>query len=82
MINQFYCVVSNLYTVINKLFTKKMIFLLIVSKVDIKLKKNLKVEYFCTKSLSKSIGKLRQVSFFFFNVLFYVMSIFKKYLAK
>ena len=47
IINYFY--VANLYTIINKLFTKKMIFLLIVLKVDMNLNKNLKMGYFCTK---------------------------------
>ena len=41
--------VNNLYTIINKLFIKKMVLFLIVSKVDIKLNKNPKVTYFCTK---------------------------------
>ena len=50
IITHFYAIVSNLYTIINKLFTKK-VFLLIVSKVDMKLNKNLKVEYFCTKHI-------------------------------
>ena len=48
IINQFYVVVSNLYIIINKLFTKK-IFLLIVSKININVNKNLKVEYFSRK---------------------------------
>ena len=42
IINQFYVVISNLYTIINKSFTKK-IFLLIISKVDMKVNKNLHV---------------------------------------
>ena len=48
--NRFFVVVNNLYTIINKVFTnKKKIFLLIVSKVDMKSNKNLKIGYFCTK---------------------------------
>ena len=46
IINQFYVVLSNLYLIINKLF-KKIIFLLIFSKVNMKLNKNLKIWYFC-----------------------------------
>ena len=42
IINYFYFVVSNLYTIINKSFIKK-IFLLIVSKMNMKLNKNSKV---------------------------------------
>ena len=52
IINPFYFIVSNLYTIINKLFTQKNVFLLIVSKVHIKLNKNPKVGYFCTKPLT------------------------------
>ena len=48
IINHFHVIVNNLYTIINKLFTKK-IFLLIVQKIDMKLNKNLKIRYFCTK---------------------------------
>ena len=49
IINQFYIIVSNLYIIINKLFIKKMVFLLLISKVDMKLNKNPKlIEYFCT----------------------------------
>ena len=48
-INHFYIVVSNLYIIINKLFIQKIVFLLIVSKVDMKLNKNPKVGYFCKK---------------------------------
>ena len=43
--------VNNLYTIINQLFTKKTVFLLIVLRVDMKLNKNPKVEYFRTKPL-------------------------------
>ena len=49
VINQFFIIVYNLYIIVNKLFTKKMVFLLIVLNVDIKLNKNTKVGYFCTK---------------------------------
>ena len=52
IINHFYVIVSNLYIIINKLFTKKEVFLLIVSKMNMKLNKNPKVEYFCTKPKS------------------------------
>ena len=45
IINYFYVDVSNLYIIINKLFTKKDI-LLIILKVDMNLNKNLKVGFF------------------------------------
>ena len=45
-INHFYVVVSNLYITINKLVNKKEYFLLIVSKMDMKLNKNLKLNIF------------------------------------
>ena len=48
IINRFYIVISNLYTIIKKLFNKN-VFLLIISKVDMKLNKKKKVGYFCTK---------------------------------
>ena len=41
-----------IYTTINKLFTKNKVFLLIISKVDMKLDESLKVGYFCIKSNS------------------------------
>ena len=47
IINQFYVVVSNLYIIINKLFIKKIVFLLIILKIDMKLNKKSKVKYFC-----------------------------------
>ena len=47
IINHFYVVISNLYTIIN--YLPKKIFLLIVSKMDMKLNKNSKVGYFCRK---------------------------------
>ena len=45
IINHFCVVVSNLYTIINKLLKKK-VFLLIISKIHMKLNKNPKVGYF------------------------------------
>ena len=35
---------------VNKLFTKKGVFLVIVFRMDMKLNKSLKIGYFCTKS--------------------------------
>ena len=51
IINRFYNVLNNLCTMVNKLFTKKRVFVLIVLKMDMKLNKNLKIKYFCTKLL-------------------------------
>ena len=51
IIDHFYVVGSNLYGIINKLFIKKRVFSLIVSKMDMKLNKNPKVGYFCTKRI-------------------------------
>ena len=48
IINYFYIIINNLYIIINQLF-KKIIFLLIILKTNIKLNKNTKIEYFSTK---------------------------------
>ena len=53
IINYFYAVLSNLYTIMNKLITKKMIFLLIVSKIYMMLKIKLKNRVFLYKALKK-----------------------------
>ena len=50
IISQFYTIVNNLYIITNKLFIKKRVFLLIISKVAIKLNKNSQVGYFYTKT--------------------------------
>ena len=47
--DNFYIIISNLYSIINKLFIKKRLFLLVVSKMDMKLNKNSKGGYFCIK---------------------------------
>ena len=56
IINHFYDVVSNLYIIINKLFIKKIIFLLIVSKVVMELNKNQKLWYICRKTMGEIVS--------------------------
>ena len=60
IINQFYIVVNNLYT-IKIIIYQKIIFLLIFSKVDIKLNENLKIGYFCTKPYQTSPSLVRNL---------------------
>ena len=43
IINEFHIIVSNLYIMANKLFTKERIYLFIVLKMDVKLNENLKM---------------------------------------
>ena len=70
MINRIYTKINNLFiitnqfyvvskTIINKLFTKKEYFLLIVSKMSMKLNKNLKIGYFCTKPYRMEWDEIR-----------------------
>ena len=46
MINKLFTIINQFYVIVNKLFITKRVFLLIISKVDMKLNENLKVGYF------------------------------------